>query len=217
MHIPDGILNPSACIAMYIVALTFLAMAWWGMRKNSSRSIIPLMAVISALLLVVQLFEFPVAGGGSTWHFLGGTTITMVLGPFASLISMMITLVIQATLGDGGITTFGANVFNMAVIGALSFFIVRTFLSKRFSTGRLALGMFVASFISNVCTALAVSMEIGLFPMVGNLGGLTVIVPSMMIWYVPTGIIEGIVASTLVVSLSRLRGVMLFGLEKCKI
>jgi cobalt/nickel transport system permease protein len=217
LHVPDGILNPSACIAMYIVALTFLAWAWWGMRKNSFRSIIPLMAVVSALLLVVQLFEFPVAGGGSTWHFLGGTTITMVLGPFASLISMMITLVIQATLGDGGITTFGANVFNMAVIGALSFFIVRTFLSKRFSTRRLALGMFVASFISNVCTALAVSMEIGLFPKVGNLGGLTVTVPSMMIGYVPTGIIEGIVASTLVVSLSRLRGVMLFGLEKCKI
>jgi cobalt/nickel transport system permease protein len=175
------------------------------------------MAVVSALLLVVQLFEFPVAGGRSTWRFLGGTTVSMVLGPFAGLISMMITLVIQTTLGDGGITTFGANVFNMAVIGALSFFIVRTFLLKRFSTRRLALGMFVASFISNVCTALAVSAEIGLFPMVGNLGGLTVTVPSMMIWYVPTVIIEGIVASTLVVSLSRLRGVMLFGLEKCKI
>jgi cobalt/nickel transport system permease protein len=216
LHIPDGILNPYACTAMYIVALAFLVWALWGLRKNSSRSILPLMAIISALLLVVQLFEFPVAGGGSTWHFLGGTTISMVLGPFAGLISMTITLVIQAMLGDGGITTFGANVFNMAVIGALSFFIVKVFLSKGFSTKRLALGMFVASFISNVCTALAVGVEIGLFPMVGNLGGVVVTVPSMMVWYVPTGIIEGIVASTLVVSLSRLGGVKLFGLEKCK-
>jgi cobalt/nickel transport system permease protein len=217
LHIPDGILNPFACVALYIVAMTFLAWALWGIRRNSSRSILPLIAVVSALLLVVQLFEFPVAGGGSTWHFLGGTTIAMVLGPFAGLISMTITLIIQAMLGDGGITTFGANVFNMAVIGALSFFIVKIFLSKGFSTKRLALGMFVASFVSNVCTALAVGVEIGLFPMVGNLGGVIVTVPSMMVWYVPTGLIEGIVASTLVVSLSRLRGVKLFGLEKCKI
>jgi ABC-type Co2+ transport system permease subunit len=76
--------------------------------------------------------------------------------------------------------------------------------------------MFVASFISNVCTALAVGVEIGLFPMVGNLGGLLVTVPSMLVWYVPTGIIEGAVASSLIVSLSRLRGVRLLGLEVCR-
>ena len=176
-----------------------------------------MIAVVSALLLVVQLFEFPVAGGGSTWHFLGGTAISMILGPFATVISMTITLLIQAlALGDGGITTFGANLFNMAGIGAMSFFMVRAVLSRGFTTKRLALGVFVASFISNVCTALAVGIEIGLFPMVGNLGGVFVTVPSMLFWYVPTGIIEGVIASSLIVSLSRLRGVRLLGLELCK-
>ncbi len=217
MHIPDGILNPYACIAMYIVAFGFLAWAWHGIKKNHPRYIIPLIGVVSSLLLVIQLVEFPVAGGGSTWHFLGGTAISMILGPFACIISMTITLVIQAlALGDGGITTFGANLFNMAVIGALSFFIVKAFLSRGFTTKRLAIGMFVASLISNVCTALAVGIEIGLFPMVGTLGGLFVTVPSMLFWYVPTGIIEGVIASSLIVSLSRLGGVKLWGLELCK-
>ena len=216
IHIPDGILNPYACIAMYIIAFSFLAWAWHGIKKNHPRYIIALIGVVSALLFVIQLFEFPVAGGGSTWHFLGGTAVSMVLGPFAGLISMTITLVIQAAIGDGGITTFGANIFNMAVIGVMSFFIVKTFLSRGFTTKRLALGMFVASFISNVCTALAVGIEIGLFPMVGTLGGIFVTVPSMLFWYVPTGIIEGVVASSLIVSLSRLRGVRLLGLELCK-
>jgi cobalt/nickel transport system permease protein len=193
-----------------------LTWAWHGIKKKSPRYIIPLIAIVSSLLLVVQLFEFPVAGGGSTWHFLGGTAVSMVLGPFAGLISMTITLVIQAALGDGGITTFGANVFNMAVIGVLSFFIVKAFISRRFSTKRLALGVFVASFISNVFTALAVGLEIGLFPMVGTLGGIIVTVPSMLMWYVPTGIIEGLVASSLIVSLSRLGGVKLLGLELCR-
>ena len=217
MHIPDGILNPYACIAMYLVAFSFLAWAWYGLKKNHPRYIIALIGVVSALLFVVQLFEFPVAGGGSTWHFLGGTAVSMVLGPFAGLISMTITLVIQAAIGDGGITTFGANIFNMAVIGVMSFFIVKTFLSRGFSTKRLVLGMFVASFISNVCTALAVGIEIGLFPMVGTLGGIVVTVPSMLMWYVPTGIIEGFVASSLIVSLSKLNGVKLLGLEMCRI
>jgi len=202
---------------MYILAFGFLAWAWINVKKTLPRSIIPLIAVISALLLVVQIFEFPVAGGGSTWHFLGGTTVSMVLGPFAGLISMTITLIIQVlALGDGGLTSFGANVFNMAVIGALSFFIVRAFLLRGFSTRRLALGIFVASFISNFCTALAVGLEIGLSPMVGTLGGVGVTVPSMLVWYVPTGIVEGIVASVLVISLSKLGGVKLFGLESCK-
>jgi len=125
---------------MYIVAFGFLAWSWYGIKRNYPRYIIPLIAVVSALLLVIQLFEFPVAGGGSTWHFLGGTAISMVLGPFATIISMTITLIIQAlALGDGGITTFGANLFNMAAIGAMSFFIVKAFLSRGFSTKRLAI------------------------------------------------------------------------------
>jgi cobalt/nickel transport system permease protein len=201
---------------MYIVAFSFLVYAWYGIKKNHPRHILPLIAVVSALLFVIQFVEFPVAGGGSTWHFMGGTSVSMVLGPFAGIISMTITLVIQAAIGDGGITTFGANVFNMAVIGALSFFIVKAFLSRRYSTKRLAVGVFFASFVSNFATALGVGTEIGLFPMVGNLGGILVTVPSMLIWYVPTGIIEGVVASVLIVSLSQLQGVRLLGLELCK-
>jgi len=105
---------------------------------------------------------------------------------------------------------------NMAVIGAMSFFIVKAFLSRGYSTTRLAIGMFVATFVSNFATALPVGTEIGLFPMVGNLGGILVTVPSMLFWYLPTGVIEGVVASILIVSLARLRGVRLLGLELCK-
>ncbi len=216
MHIPDGILNLNACVPLFVVAFLFLGWAWWGIKKNHPRYIIPLIAVVSALLIVVQLFEFPVAAGGSTWHFLGGTAVSMVLGPFAGVISMTITLMIQAfAFGDGGLTSFGANVFNMAIIGAFSFFIVKAFLMRGFSFKQLALGMFFASVVSNVCTALAVGIEIGLFPMVGTLGGLTVTVPSMLFWYVPTGVVEGVVSSALIVSLARLSGVKLYGLELC--
>ena len=187
--------------------------AWKGTKKTLKRSFIPLIAVVSALLLVVQLVEFPVAGGGSTWHFLGGTMVSIVLGPYAAVISMTITLIIQALLGDGGITSFGANVFNMAVIGALSFFIVKVLLGKKFSDKRLVASVFVASWVSNVFTALAVGIEIGVYPFAGQLGGITVTVPTMLMWYVPTGLIEGIFASLLIVPLSRIKTMKLHGLD----
>jgi cobalt/nickel transport system permease protein len=125
LHIPDGILDPAACIALFIVSACFLAVAWRQVKNRHPRYFIPLIAVVSALTLVIQFFEFPVAGGGSTWHFMGGTTVTMILGPWAGMISMTMTLGIQAAMGDGGLTTFGANICNMAIIGALSFYLVK--------------------------------------------------------------------------------------------
>ena len=107
---------------MFVLALIFLVWAWRGAMKTLPRAFIPLIAVVAAALLVVQYVEFPVAGGGSTWHFMGGTIVSLVLGPFGTIVSMTITLIIQAlAFGDGGVTSFGANVVNMDVIGGLSF------------------------------------------------------------------------------------------------
>ncbi len=130
---------------------------------------------------------------------------------------MAVTLVIQAlALGDGGYNHFwrkplqhGSNRRHV-ILHSKSLPITRIH-NKTVGTRH------VCGFIhSNVCTALAVGIEIGLFPMVGTLGGIFVTVPSMLMWYVPTGIIEGVVASSLIVSLSRLRGVKLLGLEMCR-
>ncbi len=204
MHIPEGILNPYIAVLMFIVAALFFIWAWQGAKRTLPRSFIPLAAVIAAVVLIVQMFEFPVAGGGSTWHIMGSTLVTMILGPYGATISLTIVLIIQAlAFGDGGLTSFGANVFNMAVIGTLSFFAVKLFLNGSSSKKRLAASLFAASWLSNILTALAVGIQIGIAPMIGNLGGIAVTVPTMLFWYVPTGIAEGAFTSTIVLSLSK--------------
>jgi cobalt/nickel transport system permease protein len=214
MHIPDGILNPYICILMYIVAFGFLIWAWKGIKRTLPRTFAPLVAIVAAVLVLVQLFEFPVAGGGSTWHVMGGTLVTMILGPEGGVISMTITLVFQAlVLGDGGLSSFGANVFNMAVIGGLSFFLVKILLNRHFSSKRLAYSLFIASWASNVLTALSVGIEIGIYPLAGQIGGLSVTVPAMLFWYGPTGLVEAVLTSSIVVSLSKTRSIRLHGLE----
>jgi cobalt/nickel transport system permease protein len=214
MHIPDGILNLYICILMLVVSLVFLRWAWKVAKRTMPRSFIPLAAIMSAVVLVVQMVEFPVAGGGSTWHIMGGTLVTMILGPFGAIISLTIVLIVQAlAFGDGGITSFGANVFNMAVISAFSFFIVKLLLNGNSSKKRLGASLFTAAWLSNILTALAVGIQIGINPLVGTLGGIAVTVPTMLFWYVPTGLAEALFTVPIVLSLSRVSPTKLHGLS----
>ena len=218
MHIPEGILNPYIAVFMFIIAACFFVWAWKGAKRTLPRSFIPLAAVIAAVVLIVQMVEFPVAGGGSTWHIMGGTLVSMILGPYGATISLTIVLLIQAlAFGDGGLTSSGANVFNMAVISALSFFMVKILLNSSSSKKRLGASLFIAAWVSNILTALAVGIQIGIEPLAGNLGGLAVTVPTMLFWYVPTGIVEGAFTATLVLSLWRAIPEKLHGMAMLKI
>lgn len=214
MHIPEGILNLYISVFMFVVALVFLVWAWKGAKRTLPRSFIPLVAVMSAVILLVQMVEFPVAGGESTWHIMGGTLVTIILGPFGAIISLTIVLIIQAlAFGDGGMTSFGANVFNMAVISALSFFVVKLLLNGNFSKKRLGASLFIAAWLSNILTALAVGIQIGIAPLVGTLGGIGVTVPTMLFWYVPTGLVEALFTVPIVLSLSQATPTKLHGLK----
>ena len=68
---------------------------------------------------VVMMFNLPLPGG-TTGDAVGMGITTIVLGPWASILAISVALLIQAIFfGDGGITAFGANCLNMAVIGSL--------------------------------------------------------------------------------------------------
>jgi uncharacterized membrane protein len=78
---------------------------------------VPMMGLLTALFFAAMMMNYPIAGG-TTAHLLGGASIGLILGPFAGCISITVILVLQAFLfGDGGLTTLGANVLNMGIIG----------------------------------------------------------------------------------------------------
>jgi cobalt/nickel transport system permease protein len=145
---------------------------------------------------------------------MGGTLVTTILGPYGAIISLTIVLIIQALVfGDGGITSFGANVFNMAVISALSFFVVKFLLHGSSGKKRLGASLFTAAWLSNILTALAVGIQIGINPLVETLGGIGVTVPTMLFWYVPTGLAEALFTVPIVLSLSQVSPTKLHGLS----
>lgn len=216
MHIPDGFLNPSIAAAMFVVSIVFLVGSWKKVQATYSRSFTAMLAISSAFVFAAQMINFPIAFGTSG-HLVGGTFLAVLLGPYAGILSMTIVLLMQALFfADGGITTFGANVFNMAVIGGLSFFIVKFLTGKSQSTRRFASSVFVAAWFSVVLSALACALQIGASSLFAQAGGIATTVPSMLLYHMIIGVIEATITVTLLTSLQRLQPTVIGGLALLK-
>ena len=79
---------------------------------------VPLLGLAAAFLFAAQMVNFPVAGGTSG-HLVGGVLVAALLGPSAAIVVLTTVLIVQCFLfADGGVLALGANVFNMAIVGA---------------------------------------------------------------------------------------------------
>ena len=133
---------------MYVISVGFLVWAWKKLQNGYSTSVTPMLAVSSAFVFAAQMINFPIFFGASG-HLVGGTFLAILLGPYAAILSMTIVVLMQAVIFvDGGISTFGANLFNMAIIGGLSFFVVKALIGKSQSSTRFFASIFAASWIS---------------------------------------------------------------------
>lgn len=167
MHIPDGYLSPSTCAVLY----TASAPCWWAALRQTRRRLLgrtlPLLALFAAFSFVIMMFNLPLPGG-TTGHAVGVGIAAIVLGPWASMLAISLALAIQALFfGDGGITTLGANCFNMAIAGSLA----AAALYRLFSLGaapdarRRVLAAALAGYGAINLSALLAAIEFGLQPM----------------------------------------------------
>ncbi|MFQ6086651.1 MAG: energy-coupling factor ABC transporter permease [Candidatus Bathyarchaeia archaeon] len=213
MHIPDGFLDPPLCILMYAVSLAFLIWAWKGVKARYPRSFAPLIAISSALVFVGQMLNFPILYGTSG-HLVGGTLLAVLLGPHAAVLSMTIVLLIQATFfADGGIFTFGANIFNMAIIGGLSFYLIKLLSSGSRSQKRFLASVFAASWLSVFLGAFACAVEVGVSSMFSSAGSIFVTIPAMLFWHTFIGVGEALITTLLLSQLQRIQPTTLIGLN----
>ncbi len=230
MHIPDGLLipinptthsiNPADSIVLAVtwaITVPFLVYSWKKTKATYSSGFASLLAILSALVFVIQMLTFPVAGGTSV-HIIGGTLIAIILGPWASMMSMTMVLGMQAAIfADGGLLAFGANALNMAVLGSLSFFLVKFLAGNHASKKRFFAAVLVATFASATATAVLTGLEIGVSQAFATKGGLALTVPTMLVVYSLEGIVEAVltscVATGLLVSLPRFHQTMLVGIN----
>ena len=166
MHIPDGYLSPSTCAVLYGAAAPFWYTALQKVKKRLATRLTPLLAVMAALCFVIMMFNLPLPGG-TTGHAVGVGIATIILGPWASMLAISIALSIQAVFfGDGGITTLGANCFNMAIVGSLVAYGVYRLIAGRVSltSPRRVLAAAVAGYMAINASAFCAAIELGIQP-----------------------------------------------------
>jgi cobalt/nickel transport system permease protein len=167
MHIPDGYLSPETCAVMYAAAAPFWYIALQRVKRLLSTRLVPLLAVFSAFSFVIMMFNLPLPGG-TTGHAVGMGIATIVLGPWGSMLAVSAALLIQALFfGDGGITAFGANCFNMAVVGSLVAYWVYRAIAGRAAImdTRRVVAAAIAGYIAINVAALFAAIEFGIQPM----------------------------------------------------
>nr|MDA8173610.1 energy-coupling factor ABC transporter permease [Nitrospiraceae bacterium] len=93
--------------------------------------------------------------------------LSIVLGPWAAVIAVSIALAVQALLfGDGGITSYGANCFNMAVVGAIvGGAVYRMLRATGGKKKRTVLAAGLAGYASLNASALCAALELGVQPL----------------------------------------------------
>ncbi len=199
MHIPDGFLSISLCIILYVVSLIFIYLAIRWSRKYLDEKYTPLLAVLAAGIFAIMSFNLPVPFG-SSGHLLGAALVAIIFAsPYAAIIVLTIVLIIQALFfGDGGITTLGANIFNMAVVGGFVGYYGFDFLKDKIGeTPSILIAAWAACFLSAIVATIEMAIS-GTFPL--ELGILW-----MGGYHAMIGVIEAILTYIIIKGIERFR------------
>ncbi len=167
MHIPDGYLSPATCAVMYTAAAPFWYIALQRIKRLLNTRMVPLLSVFAAFSFVIMMFNLPLPGG-TTGHAVGMGIAAIVLGPWGSMLAISVALLIQALFfGDGGITAFGANCFNMAIVGSLvAYWVYRAIAGRAAITStRRVVAAAIAGYAAINIAALLAGIEFGIQPL----------------------------------------------------
>ena len=169
MHIPDGYLSPQTCAVFTTAMLPVWYRAGHQVQVVVKTRYVPLTAVGAAFSFLVMMFNVPIPDG-TTAHAVGAGLIAVLLGPWAACVAVSIALLIQALFfGDGGILTFPANAFNMAVVmpfvayGVYRLLARRTALSSRRRVAAAAIGGYAGLNAAALCAAVEFGVQPELF------------------------------------------------------
>ena len=223
MHIPDGYLSPATCAVLYAGASPFWVIALKRVRRIMSAQLVPLISLVAAFCFVVMMFNLPLPGG-TTGHAVGMGIATIVLGPWASILSISVALLIQAIFfGDGGITAYGANCLNMAIIGSLVVNVLYRAISGHVAidSPRRIVAAAVAGYVAINVSALSAAIQLGIQPaLFHDASGaplyapypLNISIPAMLIGHLTfAGLGEAVISGGIVAYLQRANPSLLQG------
>jgi len=208
MHISEGLLPFSWALAWFLVSAPFLALGLRTLARRSAADLSskPLVGMVAAAVFVISCMPVPVPIAGTCSHPCGTGLAAVVLGPTLGVVSAAVALLIQALfLSHGGLSTWGANLFAMGVVGSFAGFLVFRAL-RACGIGPVA-AAFAAGLLSDWATYATTAMILAagirgtspFWPLAGKIA--LAFVPTQL----PLGIIEGAITAGMVSLLRRKR------------
>lgn len=179
-------------------------------KKNAEAK--PLLALMGAFIFVVSALKLPSVFGSSS-HPTGSGLAAVVFGPAVASVLSMIALIFQATLlAHGGLTTLGANVFSMGIIGPAVAYVTWIICKKvRVPTPA---GVFLAVALSSLFTYVTTSVQLALaFPGTSFFDSFITFGAVFAVTQIPLSIAEGILAVFVFDFLAKYKGQILSQLK----
>lgn len=208
MHLAEGILPLTWSLIWYAIAIPFVLYGIWRIKAISKHdlSFKPLVGLLAAVVFIISCMPVPVPTAGTCSHPTGIGITAVILGPAISALVAAVALFIQALfLAHGGISTLGANIVSMGVMGSLAGYI--TFKLFRSIRMNLMISGFFAGLFADWATYLMTSIELaaGIRGESPFLPLLTQIIIAFAPTQIPLGILEGAMTAGVVMLLYKKR------------
>jgi cobalt/nickel transport system permease protein len=208
MHISEGILPFSWALFWFVASAPFLLLGLRRLARRSASDIssTPLVGMVAAVVFVISCMPVPVPVAGTCSHPCGAGLAAILLGPSLGVVVAAASLLIQALfLSHGGLSTWGANLFTMGVMGSFSGYALFHMLRKGGCTA--AVAAFAAGVAADWATyaGTAMIMAAGIrgsepfWPLAAKIA--LAFVPTQL----PLGIVEGAITAGMVSLLMRKR------------
>lgn len=212
MHLADGILPLGWAVAWTAPALLAVIWALRQLRSEGARDhrYKPFVAMVAAAVFVISCMPIPVPIAGTCSHPCGTGLSALIVGPRMTVLISVVALLLQAVfLAHGGITTLGANVVSMGIVGP--FVGYGTFRVARAVGLPLWFSAFLTGLLSDWATYATTAFELatalhGVAPLWRTFGAIALAFAPTQ---VPLGLLEGVLSAGAIVFLRQRRPALL--------
>lgn len=184
MHIPSEMLHGAVCPVTAAFAVAGVGLSLLVATRQKEHPGVSRFSSVTTLVFALQMLNVSI-GSGLSGHVVGGVLASALLGVPYGVLSLSIVLTIQTFLfADGGLLMLGANVTNMALLGAGVGGVLYLWLKNRWSqTAALA----VSAVLSVILAVLGVEAEL-----ISSGNASTSLLRKLLLAHIPVALLEGV-------------------------
>jgi cobalt/nickel transport system permease protein len=206
MHIMEGFLPWYWCVFWYLFALPVIVYGVTQIKRVTEKNpeSKPLLALSGAYIFVLSSLKMPSVTGSSS-HPTGNGLGAVLFGPAVVSVLSMIVLVFQALLlAHGGLTTLGANIVSMGIVGPFAAWLMWKGSQKVGLAS--SIGIFLAAIFGDWLTYVTTATQLALaFPIPNFLGAFNKFMIIFAFTQVPLAIAEGLLTVVIFEYILKLR------------